>query len=156
MKLILSVITLFFISHVSFSQNDKEIHWKNWTELEKALEREPKPVFIYFNADWCAYCKKIDREVFTKEEVIKKLNNDYYALKMNVESLDTIVFDNVTFINKQAKTKRNGIHELPLLLASREGEPFTLPATLLLDPNFVAKIRFYNYYTSKQLLKMLK
>ena len=156
MKYIFYTLTLFLIPQILLSQSDVEIHWKTWTELEKAVEKEPKPVFVYFNAEWCVYCKKLDREVFTKQAVIKKMNSDYYAVKMNAESLDTIVFDGVTFTNKQAITKRNGIHELPLLLASREGVEFTLPATLIFNRDFVIKQKVFKYYTSKQLLKMLK
>ena len=155
MKYIFTTLLLILVSQLSLSQNDAEIQWKTWTELEKALEEEPKPVLIYFNAEWCSYCKKLDREVFTKKEVIKKINNDYYAVKMDVESKETIVFDGVTFINKQAETKRNGVHQLPLLLASREDELFTLPATLIFNQDFAVKQKIYNYYTSKQLLKML-
>ncbi|MBU2926888.1 thioredoxin family protein [Winogradskyella psychrotolerans] len=155
MKYVLSVLFILLISQTVLSQHDDTIQWKTWTALEKAIAQEPKPVFIYFNAEWCVYCKKLERDVFTKKEVIKTLNKNYYAVEMNVESLDTIVFDGVTFINKQAETKRNGIHELPLLLASQENEPFTLPATLILNRNFAIEQKIYNYYTSKQLLEML-
>ena len=137
------------------AQRSTEIYWKSWSELENAIKENPKPVFMFFHAKWCAYCKKIDREVFTKQEVIQKLNTDYYAIEMDVESTDTIYFEGVEFTNKQALTKRNGIHEIPLLLASREGIPFSLPATVLLNKDFTLKDRFFEYYTAKQLLKNL-
>lgn len=155
MKYVFSVLLLLFISQLVISQSEAEIQWKTWSELETAIEQEPKPVFIYFNAEWCVYCKKLEREVFSKKEVVNKINQDYYAVEMDVETLDTIAFDGVTFTNKQAETKRNGIHELPMLLASRDGEQLTLPATLIFDRNFVIKQKVYNYYTSKQLLTML-
>ncbi|MFT7052050.1 MAG: thioredoxin-related protein [Psychroserpens sp.] len=140
---------------VSYSQSDKAIEWKTWAQLEHALNEQPKPVLIYFHADWCAYCKKLDREVFTNTEVVERINRDYYAVEMDVESLDTIVFDGMTFVNTQAKTKRNAVHELPLLLASRKHEAFSLPVTLFFDINFVVRDRTYYYYTAKQLLKAL-
>lgn len=157
MKYVFSILVFLLVSQMVLSQNENEaeIQWKTWAELEKAIAQEPKPVFIYFNAEWCAYCKKLDREVFTKTAIIKKINSDYYALKMDVESLETIVFDGVTFTNKQAKTKRNGIHELPLLLASQDGEQVILPATLIYNKDFGIEQQVYNYYTSKQLLNML-
>ncbi|TXE17886.1 DUF255 domain-containing protein [Psychroserpens burtonensis] len=150
-------LSLVFSSFViiSYSQSDKTIEWKTWEQLEHALKEQPKPVLIYFHADWCAYCKKLDREVFTNTKVVEKINRDYYAVEMDVETLDTIVFDGVTFVNTQAETKRNPTHELPLLLGSRENEVFSLPVTLFFDTNFVVRDRTYNYYTARQLLDAL-
>lgn len=155
MKTKATILIMFFLWINMFSQHKEEINWKNWQELEEAYEEEPKPVFIFFHAEWCAYCKKIEREIFTNKEVINQLNKNYYAVEMDAETQDTIVFDNATFTNKQALTKRNGVHELPLLLASRKNIPFSLPATLIFDKSFSLKKRIFEYYTSKQLIEML-
>ena len=156
MKNFVCYIFIFLAGVLSLeAQDDAEINWKTWPELEQAIKEEPKPIFIFFHAKWCAYCKKIERKIFKRPEVIAKLNSKYYAVEMDVKLTDTITFDGVKFINKQALTKRNGIHEIPLLLASREGIPFSLPATIILNKDFTFKERFFEYYTSKQLLKFL-
>ena len=156
MKNFVCYIFIFLAGVLSLeAQDDAEINWKTWPELEQAIKEEPKPIFIFFHAKWCAYCKKIERKIFKRPEVIAKLNSKYYAVEMDVKLTDTITFDGVKFINKQTLTKRNGIHEIPLLLASREGIPFSLPATIILNKDFTFKERFFEYYTSKQLLKFL-
>ncbi|MDG0967778.1 MAG: thioredoxin family protein [Flavobacteriaceae bacterium] len=156
MKNFVCYIFIFLAGVLSLeAQDDVEINWKTWPELEQAIKEEPKPIFIFFHAKWCAYCKKIERKIFKRPEVIAKLNSKYYAVEMDVKLTDTITFDGVKFINKQTLTKRNGIHEIPLLLASREGIPFSLPATIILNKDFTFKERFFEYYTSKQLLKFL-
>ena len=154
----LSCFIFIFLAGFFFgrAQSASEIEWKSWSELEQAIKEEPKPVFIFLHAKWCAYCKKIERKIFTKPEVIKKLNNHYYAVEMDVERTDTITFERVQFTNKQAGIKRNGVHEIPLLLASRKGFPFSLPATVVLNKDFTLKERFFEYYTSKQLLNILR
>ncbi|MDW5289463.1 thioredoxin family protein [Formosa sp. PL04] len=139
----------------AISQNFDEIHWKTFSELEAALNENPKPVFIFFNAEWCAYCKKIERKIFTKSDVIKEINADYYAVQMDVETKDSIVFDNTVFTNKQSLTQRNGIHEIPLLLAARADFPFSIPATIILNKDFTVKNRVFEYYTSGELLDLL-
>ncbi|QLE00954.1 thioredoxin family protein [Galbibacter sp. BG1] len=143
------------ITTVSLAQQKEEIHWKTFPALEEALKEEQKPVFIFFYADWCAYCKKIKRQVFTNPQVIEKLNTDYYAVMMDAESKERIAFDGKTFSNEQAKTQRNGIHEIPLLLASRNDIPFSLPATVILTKDFKVKKRVFEYYTSEEILEML-
>ncbi|GGD18491.1 thioredoxin family protein [Hyunsoonleella pacifica] len=155
MKYFVCLILLSVSLSAVSAQTNSGINWMSWAQLEQALNKEPKPVFVYFHSEWCAYCKKIKRKVFTNPEVIQKLNTDYYAVEMDVESKDTIVFDGVIFTNKQATKKRNGVHELPLLLASRENKAFTLPATLFFENAFNIRERVFKYYTSKQLLNKL-
>ena len=36
--------------------------------LELAAESE-KPMLVYFNADWCAICRRVERETFIRPEV---------------------------------------------------------------------------------------
>jgi thioredoxin-related protein len=153
------LLFLVFIGMAGFSnalaQSSDGIHWKTWSELERAYNEEPKPVLLFFHAEWCAYCKKIEREIFTKQKVIDEINDEYYAVQMDVETKDTITFNHKKFVNKQSLTQRNGVHEIPLLLASREGKPFSLPATVILNKKFKVKKRVFEYYTSEQLLSML-
>ncbi|MDT0294430.1 thioredoxin family protein [Mesonia ostreae] len=93
------------------AQQKDAIQWKTWPELEQAFKKEPKPVFMFFHAKWCAYCKKIQREVFSNIEVIQKINKEYYAVEMDVERTDTIQFDGIEFVNRQPLKKRNGVHD---------------------------------------------
>lgn len=139
----------------AYSQKKETINWITWEQLDKNLLEKPKPVFIFFHAKWCAYCKKMEREVFTNSEIVNRINQKYYAVQMDVETNDTILFDGKTFTNKQSLSQRNGVHELPLLLASREKKPFTLPAILLFNENFEVANRMFTYLTSGQLKKLL-
>ncbi|WP_422083086.1 thioredoxin family protein [Ulvibacterium sp.] len=142
----------------SYSGGAQENHidWLSFGQLEDSLSVKPKKVFIDFYADWCAYCKKMDEAVFKNSKVISKLNKDYYAVKMNAETTDTIVFGGETFVNKQLKKKRNPTHEIPLLLASRENYPFSLPAIVVLNEKFEVTERYFEYLSPKQMLEALE
>ena len=137
------------------AQNNEAVRWISFEQLDDSLSVKPKKVIISFYADWCAYCKKMDRVVYTKPEVIKKINEEYYAVKMNTESRDTIAFDGDIFTNKTQTSSRNPIHEIPLLLASREGQPFSLPATIFLDESFKVRKRYFEYLSPKKMLLAL-
>ena len=136
-------------------KSNQQINWLSWEQLESALAEKPKKTLIFFYADWCAYCKKIDRVVFTKPEVIKKINQDFYTVRMNAETTDTISFDGTVFTNPLVKTQRNAVHQLAALLGSRENYAFSLPVTLFFDEQFKVKSRVFEYYTSEELLKYL-
>ncbi|SFR35061.1 Thioredoxin-like [Robiginitalea myxolifaciens] len=132
------------------------ITWLSFEQLEDSLAVKPRKVMISFYADWCVYCKKMDRAAFRDPEVVETLTEQYYAVRMNAESRDTIVFDGVSYSNKQLGKKRNSTHEIPLLLASRENYPFSLPAIVLLDEQFMITSRHFEYLSPEQMKNILK
>ena len=153
MKNSLNLVMLVMVSTV-FSQSEKAVNWLNFEQLEDSLQVQPKKIFIDFYADWCSPCIKMQKEVFTDTLIIDLLNQDYYAVKMNVETKDTIYFGNQVFINKRLN-KRNPVHQIPLLMARRKNKPFSLPALVFLDEKFEATARYFQYLNVKQLSKIL-
>ncbi len=152
--ILLCLVTLFSFHRGQAQENT--IRWLSFEQLEDSLALKPKKVFVDFYADWCAYCKKMDKAAFKDSKVISRLNSEYYAVKMNTETTDTIRFGGETFINRQKGKKRNPTHEIPLLLASRENYPFSLPAMVVLNEKFEVINRYFEYLSPKQLYKALE
>ena len=62
-----------------------EIKWaKSFDEAFEAAKRENKPVMIDVYTDWCGWCKKLDKEVYTADSVVK-LSEKFICLKLNPE-----------------------------------------------------------------------
>ncbi|QDH80998.1 DUF255 domain-containing protein [Echinicola soli] len=149
------VMTGIFTCHHTTSSGQEKINWLTFEQLEDSLQKKPKKVFVDFYTDWCTYCKKMDKKVFTHPEVISVINSAYYAVKMDAESRDTIRFDGHLLVNHQATDKRPGIHDMALLLGSRNGE-FIPPSLILLDEQFKVIDRKFEYLYSERLLKWLR
>ena len=104
---LITLLVLFFSSEEIKAQKQETINWITFEELDDSLSVKPKKVMLFFYADWCVYCKKMEEAAFKKPEIIKKLNRDYYVVKLNAETTKSFVFDSVVFNNTEANTKRN-------------------------------------------------
>lgn len=148
----ITIIILFLSGSLSFAQ--QTVDWLSFEQLSDSLAIKPKKVLLFFHTDWCAYCRKMERDVFTNQEVANELNQHYYVVKFDAESADTVYFDGQTITN-EVKQKRTGqYHDIAKLLATRNGQ-FTFPTTLILDSDFTVQQRFFQYLDRKKLLKAL-
>jgi thioredoxin-related protein len=151
---------LFFIIIFCFSiqatAQNQSVNWLSFEDLEQALLNEPKKVMVHFYADWCVYCRKMEQDVYTKPAIEAELANNYYAVKFNVESTDTITFGGKKFLNLNVGKKRLAYHEIAELLAGQDGTELTLPAIVFFDESFGIKRRVFRYIPPKELLGLLK
>lgn len=148
-------ITMLFLCANLRAQEKASVHWISFEALEDSLAIQPKKVFIDFYTDWCTYCRKMDKTVFTKAKVIEELNENYYAVRFNAETDAVINFGGQEFINDQLGKSRNPLHQIAQLLALRE-EQFVAPTLVILNEKFEVTARYFEYMDSKRLLKVLK
>lgn len=95
----------------------------NWVTFEEALElqkKKPKKIMMDVYTNWCGPCKMLDKNTFHNEDVVKYVNDNYYAVKFNAEGNDEVTYKDRTFTNKNyneaLKSRRNGVHDLTRFL----------------------------------------
>lgn len=89
----------------------------NWISFEEAVERNktnPKKIFVDVYTDWCGWCKVMDKNTFNQPEIAAYLNKNFYAVKLNAEQTEDIVFNGNTF--KFVPQGKRGYHELAAAL----------------------------------------
>ena len=63
-----------------------EVKWeKNYDDGLAQAKKESKLVMVDVYTDWCGWCKKLDKDVYTQKEVGDKLAKDFVAIKLNPE-----------------------------------------------------------------------
>lgn len=74
-----------------------EIKWMSFEEAVKLAEKKPKKLLIDLYTDWCGWCKRMDATTFRDPVIVKYVSENYYAVKFNAESRDTILFKNTKY-----------------------------------------------------------
>lgn len=153
--IILVWLLYYWAAPAGWSQQRDTINWLTFEQLSDSLDVQPKRVLISFHTDWCAYCRKMHQEVYTRPEVVAAVNGAYYAVQFDAESTDTVRFDGQVFANSRATSRRRAFHDLALILGSR-GHRFSVPVTIVLDEEFNVISRHFDYLDSKKLLAILE
>lgn len=66
-----------------------------WLTIEEAMRLQdsvPKTVMIDMYTDWCGWCKKMDAETFSNPDLAAYINANFYPVKFNAETRDTIMY----------------------------------------------------------------
>lgn len=125
---------------------DSVISWFGFQEgMEKAI-KEKKILLVDSYTDWCYWCKVMDRETYSKKEIIKYINEHFVAVKFNMEN------DGVfTVLGKKMSNV-----ELYYWLAN--GNQTGFPTTMFWVNPGVEEYRPFNsgYYKADEFMKVLE
>jgi thioredoxin-related protein len=124
---------------------DTEVRWGSYAEAAELAEDEQKKVMIFLEAEWCTVCKRMHREVFTNEEIISLLNNDFYSVRIDIES-DERISVREKMITKKEFSKSVGIYGTPTILFLNSEEEVIGNYVGFLD--VIDMIRLLNYIES--------
>ena len=114
----LPVILLSFIPY----KKDK-VKWLSLTELTEAYNKQPKPIIVDVYTNWCGWCKVMDKETYGNDKVANYINENFYAVKFNAESKESVVLGTKTYgYNPAYKANDLAVY----LLSGRMGYPTTV------------------------------
>ena len=103
MVLVILLVIIFFFGLKSYFKIDEQnveavgetkslaLDWLSYNEGITLAEEENKHILIDFYTDWCGYCKKMDDETYSKDEVKKILNENFVVVKVNAESENKVI-----------------------------------------------------------------
>lgn len=97
----------------------------NWLTLDEAQainNVEGKRFVVDMYTTWCGWCKKMDAQTFNDPEVKAYLDKNFFVIKMDAETRDTITFKGKDYEWKPGG--RKGINTLALeLLGGQQSYP---------------------------------
>jgi thiol:disulfide interchange protein len=125
-----------------------------WMSIEDAIDMEKKAkkgFFVDVYTDWCGWCKVMDKKTFTDPEVIKYINENYYAVKFNAEQKESINYkgQDYEFVNSGRRGVNKFAHKM---LNGRLG----YPSFVITDKNMKTQKILKGFQKSDQLLRALE
>ncbi len=85
MKKIILGAFLLFTTIIIAQENTEELQWiEGYEEAAKISQKTGKPILANFTgSDWCGWCIRLDKEVFSKQEFTKWAKKNVVLLKVD-------------------------------------------------------------------------
>jgi len=107
------------------------IEWKDFPDQRDFITKKHLFVFVY--TDWCVHCKRMMTETLSNREIAELISNNFYPVKLNAETTETIVFNNHIYTN-MGKAGSQSKHPLAIKLAAMNGT-IGFPTMVFLGPD---------------------
>jgi uncharacterized protein YyaL (SSP411 family) len=134
---------------MAFAQS-KTVDWLSVKELEQRYYKEPKPVLIFLETDWCKVCKMQLHTPFQNDSVVNQLNKSFYSFKLNAEHKGSIRFFNRTYQYNNAER----LNELGIYLGENN-KRIEFPTTVILDNKLQPIFRKEALLSATELLELI-
>ncbi len=91
--LTLSFLTFFCLNLFAQNKSSKaKINWLTVEQAEEKMKTEPKKVYVDVYTDWCYWCKVMEKNTFSNQELVKYMNENYYCIHLDAESKKPYTF----------------------------------------------------------------
>lgn len=147
-------LLIMFIGLGTYVQAQETIKWMTFNEALELQKKKPKKIFMDVYTDWCGPCKMLDKQTFRNPDVVKYINEHYYAVKFNGEGNETVTYQGQTYTNPNympERKGRNAVHQLTQALSVR-----AYPTMLFFDESGKLIQPISGFYPPKKIEIFLK
>lgn len=82
---VLSLALLAAGAAVAAEKTDDGIQWYSYEEGLAAAKEKGLPIVIDFHADWCKWCKEMDKTTFRDADVVARMNGRFIPISVDTQ-----------------------------------------------------------------------
>lgn len=132
--ILISAAIIVFLSACSGGENaqHRTVNWLNYNDGTALAKQDGKKIFLNFHADWCAYCKKMEKTTFRDNAVIDYLDENFVSISVDADKEKELV-------------KKFGVSGLPSnWFIEKDGEPVTYMPGYIGPEQLLSILKFIN------------
>lgn len=149
MKIVFSTILILMLAT---STATSAIKWYTMQEALDLQKKKPKKIFVDVYTKWCGWCVKMDKNTFSDPVVARYMSDNFYCVKLDAESSDTIVYMGQKYYNPKPGVSRSYHQFASLLLKGR----MNFPSYVFIDEASKGITTVSGYRTPDQFLPWLR
>ncbi|HZV11714.1 MAG TPA: thioredoxin fold domain-containing protein [Candidatus Kapabacteria bacterium] len=83
------------ISPVGQSAHPTNVEWRNFADGMNLSRTTNKKLLVDVYTDWCGWCKTMDKETYSQDDIISYITDHFIPVRLNAESQEVRQFDTV-------------------------------------------------------------
>ncbi|MBI3788327.1 MAG: DUF255 domain-containing protein [Ignavibacteriales bacterium] len=107
-------------------ESTAELSWKTFDEGIALSKSQNKKMLIDVYTDWCSWCKKMDKEVYTDANVKKILSAKFVLVKLNAESHKQLTYNGEKLSETEFASAIGATGYPTTVFFKSDGQPITL------------------------------
>ncbi|MCP2026313.1 thioredoxin-related protein [Flavobacterium sp. HSC-32F16] len=150
MKKLFIIFFFFGITSTGFCQ----LKSSTFEEVDSLQQIQKRKIIVFIHTDWCQFCQRMKTTTFKNQEIIEKLNSNFYFIDFNAEEKRDITFNNQIFKYKPSGNYV-GVHELALQLGTINNQ-IVYPVLCVLNEQKEIILQYNNYLSPKNFKLLLE
>jgi len=107
-------LSIFIFLLLFACSSSSSIEWMGWQEAENRTTKKDKKGFVWVYTDWCEQSQKMMDTHLKNSDVIRYINENFYAIEFNGQSKEDITIKDKTW--RFVETAQGDYHELAQVL----------------------------------------
>lgn len=80
---------------------DTTLRWRSFPDAVAEAEAHDKKLLVFIYTDWCGWCRRFQKEVYSDPAVRTYLNEAYAITRVNAESNEKLTFKDMSFTESE-------------------------------------------------------